>query len=177
MTNVLFLDCEFTDLLQPELLSLGIVSATGDEYYVELDLDAPSSAAILAGASDFVRHNGVLDQWGRVPGAAASRQLMAERTAAWLLEHIGRFGRPVSIAHDYATDYELLVELLQEAEHWPAPPGAVRPFNVNLATSSVTADLAAEKCFLALRPRGLARHHALADALALRAAFFARSAQ
>ena len=73
MKNIVFLDCEFTDLLFPELLSLGMVSSTGEEHYVELSLEHPSSAATLAHASEFVRHNGVLEQWGRVPGSATTR--------------------------------------------------------------------------------------------------------
>jgi len=35
---ICFIDTEFTDLSRPQLLSLGMVSKDGDEFYVELDL-------------------------------------------------------------------------------------------------------------------------------------------
>lgn len=38
MTMLIFLDTEFTDLLNPELLSLGLVTLDGREHYGELDL-------------------------------------------------------------------------------------------------------------------------------------------
>lgn len=35
---IVFLDTEFTDLLQPQLLSLGLAALDGRELYAELDL-------------------------------------------------------------------------------------------------------------------------------------------
>jgi hypothetical protein len=174
MNHLIFLDCEFTDLLFPELVSLGMVMAGGDEHYVELDRDDPASAATLAKASDFVRHNGVLGQWGRVPGGAASREQMGLRTARWLLDHAARFGQPVLIAHDYAVDYQLLEDLIRDAGQWEAVREVVRPLNVNDLTGTFDGSMAAELAYESLQAtRGLERHHALADAHALRAMCFA----
>ena len=58
--------------------------------------------------------------------------------------------------------------------YWDQVREVVLPVNVNPITSTITGELAAEKCFRALGQRGgraLKRHHALADALALRAAY------
>lgn len=172
-TNFIYLDTEFTDLLDPQLLSLGMVSATGDEHYVELDLDDPASASTLSQASDFVRHNGVLEQWGRVPGGAASLPAMGERTARWLLERVDRLGQPATIAFDYPADFELLKYVLGDAGQWESMGACVRPLNVAELTSPFEATLCAEAAYEALRRRGLKRHHALADAHALRAACIA----
>lgn len=171
--NVIYLDTEFTDLLAPELLSLGMVSGAGEEHYVELDLDSPSGAKALAQASDFVRHGGVIEQWGRVPGCTATYEEMGLRTARWLRGRITRFGEPVCIAFDYAPDYELLEHLLREAGHWNAVREFVRPVNVDECTSRLDGALGAEAAYVAMRTRGLERHHALADAHALRAACIA----
>jgi len=168
--NFIYLDTEFTDLLAPELLSLGMVSAAGDEHYVELDLDDPASADTLARASDFVRHNGVLEQWGRVPCSAASLAVMGERTARWLQAQAAQFGQPATIAFDYAPDFELLEYLLRDANQWDSVRDVVRPLNVNELASRFDGVLSAEAAYAALRRRGLERHHALADAHALRAA-------
>src|SRR5438552_19022095 len=54
-----FLDCEFTDLLHPELLSTGLVELAGDELYVELDLDTEVGRQRVKASSDIVRWGGV----------------------------------------------------------------------------------------------------------------------
>ena len=43
--------------------------------------------------------------------------------------------------------------------------------NIDALTGTIQGELAAEECFREQAKRGLARHHALADALALRAAY------
>jgi len=177
MSRLVFIDTEFTDLLQPRLLSLGMVSLEGREHYVELDVDDPAHAEVLSSASDFVRFNGVLEQWGRVPGAADTPLGMGSRTADWLLDMAGETSEPVVVCFDYSADHELLVECLQDAGQWEALRGVIRPANVDRLIGTITGELAAEAEFAALRSRGLARHHALADALALRAAYLAVLAQ
>lgn len=171
--NVIYLDTEFTDLLAPELLSLSMVSGAGDEHYVEVDLESPVGAKTLAHASDFVRHNGVLEQWGRVPGCTATHEEMGLRTARWLQDQITRLGQPAFIAFDYAPDYELFEYLLRDAGQWDAVRELVRPVNVDELASRLDGALCAEAAYEAMRARGLERHHALADAHALRAACIA----
>ncbi len=41
---IVFIDTEFTDLLNPELLSIGLVTLDGREHYVELDITGELSA-------------------------------------------------------------------------------------------------------------------------------------
>ena len=68
---IVFLDTEFTDLLRPELLSMGLVSLDGREHYVELNLSSDVGIARRRGASNFVLFEGVLDQWDKVANAVS----------------------------------------------------------------------------------------------------------
>ena len=65
-TMIVFIDAEFTDLLHPELLSIGLVAMDGREHYVELDLTTVDGQARVKASSDFVRYGGILDMWGMV---------------------------------------------------------------------------------------------------------------
>ncbi len=171
MQPTLFLDTEFTDLMEPELLSLGIASAKGDEHYVELDLEDPLGMAIVKRASAFVEEGNVLPQWGRVPGATATRQQMGERTARWLHSQIASLGQPAYIAFDHPVDFQLLVHLLHDTGYWSGLSSQLLPLNVGEQVSRFCARLAEAAAFSHMSRRGLDRHHALADAVALHAAW------
>lgn len=168
-----FLDTEFTDLLEPELLSVGLVSVDGREHYVELDLATETGQARAKASSDFVRYGGVLDMWGRVPGAAGTEWEMGRRTGDWLLGLAVASGTRVEVCFDYWTDWELTEYAIRDAGLWDRVREVVLPTNVNALTGTIDGELAAEECFRGLAKRGLQRHHALADALALRAAYVA----
>lgn len=73
-------------------------------------------------------------------------------------------------------DYELLVYALRDAGLWEQGREIVIPRNVDAITGTITGELAAEECYRSLNTRGLGPHRALADALALRAAYVAKSA-
>ena len=78
---------------------------------------------------------------------------------------------PVQIVFDHPTDFELLTRLLRDSGEWcPALSAQLQPLNASELISRFGPGLAYDSAFRALRPRGLERHHALADALALRAA-------
>jgi len=176
--NIICLDVEFSDIESPELMSLGLASGNGAEHYAELDLEHPASAGVLSRCSDAVLHGDVvLTQWGSVPSCAGTFAQMAKRTADWLSAEAARVqkrsGQPAFIAFDYPADFELLVQLLQDHGHWAQVRPLVEPLNVDELTCRFDAALAAEAAFQKLRRRGLERHHALADALALRAAVHA----
>jgi hypothetical protein len=82
----------------------------------------------------------------------------------------------LTIAFDYSPDYELLEYAIRDAGLWDRVREVVVPLNVNNVTGTITGELAAEHCYEQLsKPggRSLHRHHALADALALRAAYIA----
>lgn len=81
---IIFLDTEFTDLLNPELLSLGLVTLDGREHYAELDLTTEAGKARVKASSAFVK-NGIFDLWGLVPGATGTEWEMGRRTGEWLL--------------------------------------------------------------------------------------------
>ena len=168
-----FLDCEFTDLLHPQLLSLGLVTQDGREFYVELDLTTDIGQARKKVSTDFVYY-GVLDFWGLVPGATCTYEEMGRRTAEWLLGLAEESGTRVEVAFDYLTDYELMEYSIRDSGLWARVREVVRPINIGQLTGGVDGELAAEEAFRDLKTkRGLNRHHALADAIALRAAFMA----
>jgi len=177
LQNIICLDTEFTDLRAPELLSLGLTSGSGAEHYAELDREDPANAGVISRCSDFVCHGDVLTQWGSVPNRAGTYVQMAQRAADWLTREARRIkarsGQPAYVAFDYAPDFELLVKLLQDHDHWSRVQPFVEPLNVNELTCRLDCALAADAAFQALRRRGLARHHALADAISLRAALHA----
>jgi hypothetical protein len=171
---IVFLDTEFTDLLHPELLSLGLVTLDGREHYVELDLSTDAGQARVKASSDFVRYAGVLECWGLVPGAIGTEWEMGRRTGEWLLALTAETGSRIEVAFDYGMDYELMEYAIRDAGLWDQVREVVLPVNVNPITGTIAGELAAEACFRELGQRGgrgLKRHHALADALALRAAY------
>jgi hypothetical protein len=173
---LLFLDTEFTDLLNPELLSLGLVTLDGREHYGELDLTSETGQARVKASSDFVRYGGVLDMWGLVRGAAGTQWEMGRHAGEWLLGLAAESGTRIEVAFDYTTDYELMEHAIRDAGLWERVREVVIPVNVNAITGTIEGELAAEACFRELGKcggRGLQRHHALADALALRAAYMA----
>lgn len=169
---IVFLDTEFTSLDKPELLSLGLVTLDGREHYVELDLESDTGRARRRASSDFVIY-GVLDFWGLVPGAKATPWEMGRRTGEWLLGLAQETGTRVEVACDYAADFELMADVVRDAGLWDQVRDAVLPVDIGALTGSPEGEMAAEECFRSLYRRGLGRHHALADALALRAAYAA----
>ena len=168
---LVFLDTEFTDLLQPQLLSLGLAALDGRELYAELDLATDIGKARVKAATEFVRDGGVLDQWGMVPEAACTDWEIGRRAGEWLVGLAVESSSNVEVAFDYSTDFMLLEAAVRNAGLWDQVREVVRPVNVNAITGTIHGEMAAEACFRELSKRGIKRHHALADALALRAAY------
>lgn len=171
MVVIVFLDTEFSDLLAPQVLSIGLVALDGREHYVELDLTTEVGRARVTASSEFVRWGGVLGQWGMVPGAACSEWEMGRRTGDWLLALAGEAGTRLEVAFDYAADFELLEHAIRNAGLWDRVREVVMPVNIAGITGSMEGELAAQACYREIGRRGLRRHHALADGLALRAAY------
>ena len=173
MNALVFLDCEFTQFIHVELLSLGMVTLADEarELYVELDLSTDIGKARRASSSDFVKYEGVLDQWGVVPGATATDWEMGRRAGEWLLALAAESGSRVEVAYDYGMDWELLEYAVRDSGLWDRVREVVWPVDVGALTGTVHGELAAEECYRGLKRRGLGRHHALADAHALRAAY------
>lgn len=173
---IVYIDTEFTDFLAPELLSIGLVTLDGRELYCELDLESADGKDRICRASEFVKYEGVLSQWGRIPNAACPAFDMGQRVAEWLIGLGAEVQNPdemIEIAFDYGMDYELLEYAIRDSGLWDRVRELVSPVNVNALTGTMTGERAAEDCYHDLMKRGLNRHHALADALALRAAYLA----
>lgn len=169
---ITFLDTEFTDFLNPELLSLGLVTIDGRELYVELDLSTEAGKARAKASGNFVR-GGVLDLWGLVPGAAGTELEIGRLTGEWLLGLAEESGTRIEVAFDYGVDYELMEYAIRDSGLWDRVREVVSPVNVGVRTGTIDGELAAEECYRELGKRGLRWHHSLADALPLRAAYMA----
>ena len=170
--SLVFLDTEFTDFRRPVLLSVGMVSLDGAEFYAQLDLDCAEGRDAVAAASEFVKHT-VLNQWDRVAACSMESREIGRVAGQWILDQASRDGRIVEVAADFSTDFVLLERTLRQASPWEAVRPHIRSVNIAPLTGTLVSELAAEQCFEELVSRGLARHHALADALALRAAYLA----
>lgn len=160
-----FIDTEFHRARRgPRLLSLALV-AGADECYFELD--EPSLAGALGNRAPIFVRSQVLPQLGRVPHAAGPLDWIGQQTVEWLNR---RPGETVTVHYDSATDYELLEQMVAAAT---APlTVTLRPAHIGYLLEEEGGVAAAEACWAQVaRERGLARHHALADALALRARF------
>lgn len=168
--TILFLDAEFSPSNQPRLLSLALTCERG-EFYACLAGGALKSA--LRGAQAFVLDT-VVPQLESVPpgtpdAASASERELGDRLAAWL-DSLGCAS--LQICFDYADDSSLFKQALRSAGqlerlsgliHWvelPAldgEPECAEAMDASWANSE--------------RLHGISRHHALADARALHAAF------
>lgn len=184
---LLFLDCEFTSLKSPALLSLALSceKAAHGELYLELDLSCAEFQALRPLANDFVKAH-VLPLMG-MPSLAESRcESLAElgtRLAAWLEVLLpaqtsaspGPSPYCVSIAYDYHADFDLLEAALRAAGKWSHWEGLLSPVHVAYVWGDPDACHAAQSCWEACTngSPSLLRHHALADARALRQAFLA----
>lgn len=174
MSRIVFLDTEFTDLLNPELLSLGLVALDGREHYAELDLTSEVGLERRRVSSDFVK-DGVFDFFGMFPSSIGTPWEMGRRTGEWLLDLAGAApGQRIEVAFDYSTDFALMEYAIRDSGIWHRVQEVVVPINIDVLTGTFVGEDAAETCFRELsRTRNLHRHHALADALALRAAYLA----
>lgn len=139
-----FLDTEFTHLLQPQLISVGAVSTDAKAFYCEIS-DWPRESS-----SDFVARR-VLPL---LDGDAVPHATAAQAFSRWLDE---RAARPVIVVTDSAYDRWALADLLG-AESLPA---RVQWQRVPLPYEQLDSAVAA---------MGLRRYHALDDARALRQA-------
>ncbi len=145
-----FLDTEFTHLLQPQLISVGAVATDGNAFYCEI------SGWPREQASDFV----VRQVLPLLDGDAVPYSTAAQAFASWLGE---RAARPVIVITDSAYDRWALAGLLGGE----ALPDGMCWQRVPLPYERLDAVVAA---------MGLRRHHALDDARGLRHALLHRAA-
>ena len=149
----LFIDTEFTQFFNPQLLSIGIVDERGNSFYGELHHEGP--------LNEFVTEH-VYSQWGKVPfslhldGNSLSRHLNE-----WLL----RLNAPIELCYDYHTDADFF-DLVSSIK-----PIAYTHLGYLCGPEYEQAGLL--EWDRIEKEMGLRRHHALADAYALRATYWA----
>lgn len=160
----LFLDTEFLPRAyeHPVLLSIGLCTLGDQQFYAEHDI------CVEGCDNDFVVAK-VLPQLGRGLGLRGSSSEVGNALVCWL----GQFdGQALEVCYDYHADRELFEWLL----HHATPRSTMRFEAVHLGylLQDPAGVQAAEACWKDLfRSRAIGRHHALGDALALRARFAA----
>ena len=174
MPTPVFFDTGFSSLRDPHLGSVGLVKLDGRECYAELSLESDVGRARLADTPWHVRE-GVLDKLGLFPDAVCTSEFeLGRRVREWLLgvAESAPSGR-IELMCDYRVDLELLTGAFQGCDLWPQIRMVAVARDIGAETGSIGAELASEAALAALQrhapPRD--RHHAPADALALRAAW------
>lgn len=168
---LILLDTEFTGFTSnPALLSIGLITFEGGlECYAELSLD---KARILK-ATEFVRDE-VLPQFGLLPDCIAKTEwAMGKKVGTWLQQLIAVGGEPLQLAYDFDEDSRLTVKMLRAAEMWDTLQPRLRFVDIGPLTAAGEFVNAQEDYFESLPKPGPRRHHALADARAMRVAFAA----
>lgn len=146
----IFIDTEFTDFLDLHLISIGLVSDTGEEFYAEVPFPDASCSA-------FVRE-AVIPLLGKMPGAAMSKDSLCEQLLAWLFV-VRPENTDIEICYDYQTDWDLFIDALDyQVPVWCRP---------RLVASVINEVLKYEF----YKKQGLPQHHALYDARANLTAF------
>ncbi|MGO0789421.1 hypothetical protein ACTOWA_06075 [Herbaspirillum seropedicae] len=145
MARKIFIDTEFTDFFDCHLISLGMVAASGEEFYAELPYpDAACSA--------FVRE-GVIPLLGAIPNAECSFEDLGGKVLEWL--QIVRDSEDiVEICFDFQTDWDLFEDALDyRVPRWCRPRLVGKHIDELLRYSFH-------------KKNGLPEHHALYDARA-----------
>lgn len=149
-----FIDTEFTDFINPEMISLGMVADTPtDELYLEFWYPKHE-------ASDFVKQHIVPLLWHTpdVDTAGKNSREIRERIVDWF-DKI-RDGKGVTVCFDYGTDWDLFVRAMDNDV-----PDFVKPKRIGAN------NFKREDAEQYLRDCGLPRHHALYDARSNKFAF------
>lgn len=156
---LIFLDAEFTDFVRPGLISIALVAEDGREFYAErTDYHRDACSA-------FVRET-VQPLLGRVPGAACSRDELTERLHVWF----DLLPEPATIIFDFQGDWLLLVDAILGRAYRNPPANFGEP--LHLGNSSITHP-EFEKAQNRIYTQDWPPHHALADARALMAGYWA----
>ncbi len=167
MASTVFLDCEFTSLASPLLLSVGLSGLDGAEFYGEYALGSSKLKQLVRKANTFSQDT-VLPQFGVLPQAYETSLELAKAVASWLAS----LPAPVQVAYDYGADFELLERLLQENHLWTSLEPRLVPTHVAYLWGDDSAQAAADESWRnTFAEHYVERHHALADARALKAAY------
>jgi hypothetical protein len=140
-----FLDTEFTGLLDPQLISLGMASEYGEDFYAEVPYSDKA-------CSPFVRE-AVLPLLGKLPHSFFTKDQLCFECIKWL-EIVRRDGEDVFICVDYQTDWDLFSDVLD----YRVPPWCHRKM--------VRQNLSELMLCEFFQKNSLPRHHSLYDAKA-----------
>ncbi|MDE1716211.1 3'-5' exoribonuclease [Chromobacterium amazonense] len=154
---LVFVDTEFTDFIQIDLIAIGLVAEDGREFYAERNDYRREDC------SDFVRAY-VLPLLGQVKGASCSVQELTLRLHGWLES----LRQPVTLVFDYASDWDLLADALQAEDGQPLPSNLGEKW---LLTPEVIGDPVFRQAMTETYSANWPPHHALADARALRSGY------
>lgn len=100
----IFIDTEFTDFIDCHLISIGMVSEFGDEFYYEVPYPEAS-------CSPFVREI-VIPLLHRDSQCSCSRDELKFHILSWLKLIRSSCETEISICYDYSTDFDLFVDVL-----------------------------------------------------------------
>jgi hypothetical protein len=145
-----FVDTEFTDFFEPQLISIGMAAEYGEDFYAETDY--PEKLC-----SPFVRAN-VLPLLGKLPHSFVSADDLRMQIIKWL-EIVRRDHEDVFICVDYETDWELFCCALDDRV----------PAWIHL--KMIDQDINQLLLYHFFKASGLPEHHALYDAQANRYAY------
>lgn len=156
---LVFVDTEFSDFIQTDLISIGLVTEDGREFYAERNDYRREDC------SDFVMAE-VLPLLHRVPDAICSKAHLSFRLREWL----AALPSPVMLVFDYFGDWELLADALLGDVHQKPPANVGEKW---LLPQEILGDPVFQQALTRTYTREWPPHHALADARALRAGFLA----
>jgi hypothetical protein len=145
-----FIDTEFTDFFDPDLISLGMAADGGETFYGEVPFTDRK-------CSEFVREN-VLVLLGQIPQFYSSRAELAYAVIVWL-ERIRQFDELVEICVDAQVDWDLFISTLDGYT-----PSWVRLRHIGRNINELLR-------YEYHKKNGLPEHHALYDAEANRYAY------
>ena len=153
---LVFVDAEFTDFVQIELISLALVGEDGREFYAE------RTDYRREDCSDFVRA-AVVPMLGRIVGVACTRAELTSRLRDWFEE----LPEPATLVFDYSSDRDLLVDAYLGDEFDAAPANVGNSLLLGEVEGDPAYQAALDRAYVA----GWPRHHALSDARAMRAGY------
>jgi hypothetical protein len=147
---LIFIDTEFTDFIYPHLISLGMASEYGEDFYTEVPYpDHVCSAFACETAVPLLE---------KIPHSFFTRDNLRLEIIKWM-ELVRSDKEEVFICVDYQTDWDLFCEALDNR---------VPPWCQHKLVSSEIVEL---MLFDFFKNSGLPEHHALYDAQANRHAY------
>lgn len=154
---LVFVDAEFTDFIQIDLIAIALVTEDSREFYAERNDYRREDC------NDLVRAN-VLPLLGRVEDANCTAQELTLRLHAWFAS----LGQSVTLVFDYASDWTLLADALQGEDGRSLPSNITEKW---LLAPEVISDSTFLQSMSSTYSAEWPPHHALADARALRSGF------